>query len=78
MTRMVGRRKEKAMTIFRLHAAIGVALITMCSRAVSAADTTQSASTDLNQDLKSYQPVNGVTGSLSSVGSDTLNEVMKL
>lgn len=40
--------------------------------------TAAAAESHLDENLKSYEPVSGVSGSLASVGSDTLNNLMTL
>ncbi|MGB1129051.1 MAG: PstS family phosphate ABC transporter substrate-binding protein [Haloferula sp.] len=42
----------------------------------AAAAVATAAESHLDKDLKEYKPVSGVSGSLSSVGSDTLNNLM--
>ena len=46
--------------------------------ALSAALAAGSASADVDPDLPEYTPVSGISGSLSSIGSDTLNNLMTL
>src|SRR5690625_1568963 len=46
--------------------------------AIGAAFAASSAFADVDPDLPEYHPVSGVSGSLSSIGSDTLNNLMTL
>ena len=59
-------------------AMVAVALAAMVAAVVATSRPTAAEGTKLDADLESYKSVAGISGNISSVGSDTLNNLMTL